>query len=323
MDRRETVHILRREFSGIGWALMIYAAIMNMAVPAVAIGSAYLQYAMLPANSNVTFDALVEYQLLNNGWGYLVAALMGVFLMLMWKKGQFCFHTIWKAENPMKVGSFIMLLCLFISGQTVFLVLSTIMEMLFNTVGITIQDSVESASTMGDTFSMFLYIGVVAPITEELFFRGLILRSLEPFGKRFAILGSAFLFGIFHTNIIQSPYAFAVGLVLGYTAATYHIGWAMVLHMANNMLLGDTLSRISRLLPAATADILFAAIVYGCTVVAILTLVKKRREIREYFRTEPLYGVCVQSFFTSPGVLVLTIAFGAIVLSGLISQLFV
>ena len=41
---------------------------------------------------------------------------------------------------------------------------------------------------------------ILAPVAEELMFRGWILRSLRPYGKRFAVLGSAVLFGIFHGN---------------------------------------------------------------------------------------------------------------------------
>ena len=125
--------------------------------------------------------------------------------------------------------NFLTILCVFAGGQMVFQLVTGILESLFNVFGLSILESLNTVST--DTPSMYLYAGILAPITEELLFRGLILRTMEPFGKKFAIFTSAFLFGMFHGNLPQAPFAFAVGLVLGYTAMEYSIGWSMALHM--------------------------------------------------------------------------------------------
>jgi hypothetical protein len=64
---------------------------------------------------------------------------------------------------------------------------------------------------------MFCYTVILAPIGEELTFRGMTMRLAEkavPFWV--ANLLQAFLFGFFHLNWIQGIYAFALGLVLGY-----------------------------------------------------------------------------------------------------------
>jgi hypothetical protein len=63
---------------------------------------------------------------------------------------------------------------------------------------------------------MLLYSVVLAPIGEELMFRGVTMRQARkavPFWA--ANLLQAFLFGVFHLNWIQGIYAFALGLVLG------------------------------------------------------------------------------------------------------------
>jgi membrane protease YdiL (CAAX protease family) len=63
---------------------------------------------------------------------------------------------------------------------------------------------------------MLLYSVVLAPIGEELMFRGVTMRQARkavPFWV--ANLLQAFLFGVFHLNWIQGIYAFALGLVLG------------------------------------------------------------------------------------------------------------
>lgn len=77
---------------------------------------------------------------------------------------------------------------------------------------------------------------VLAPVLEEMLFRGIILRSfLQQYGRWTAILFSAAIFGVAHMNLYQ----FLVGLVLG-----SFLGWlyqrsrsllpCIILHMAYN-----------------------------------------------------------------------------------------
>jgi membrane protease YdiL (CAAX protease family) len=62
------------------------------------------------------------------------------------------------------------------------------------------------------TFGAIMLACVLAPVLEEMLFRGVILRSfLQQYGKWPAIVGSAFMFGVAHMNIYQ----FFVGLILG------------------------------------------------------------------------------------------------------------
>lgn len=70
------------------------------------------------------------------------------------------------------------------------------------------------------TWISFLATVILAPISEELLFRGLTLRFLRSAGVKFAIANviQALLFGILHLNLVQGIYAFVVGLVLGYVA---------------------------------------------------------------------------------------------------------
>lgn len=93
------------------------------------------------------------------------------------------------------------------------------------------------SGTAETTVSLALYTAVAAPITEELLFRGAVLRSLQPYGKRFAIFCSALLFGLVHQNLTQTPFAFGFGLLAGYVAVEYSILWSMSLHILNNAVL--------------------------------------------------------------------------------------
>lgn len=66
----------------------------------------------------------------------------------------------------------------------------------------------------------YIAIGILAPIAEEMCFRGAILRKLlTMFPKRqhwIAIAVSAVLFALAHFNVVQSLHAFLIGLLLGW-----------------------------------------------------------------------------------------------------------
>lgn len=76
---------------------------------------------------------------------------------------------------------------------------------------------------------------ILAPIGEELIYRGIVLRSCAKVSQRFAIFFSAFVFGIMHGN----PYQFVLGFMLGIPLAIVTIRTgslipAIICHMVNN-----------------------------------------------------------------------------------------
>jgi membrane protease YdiL (CAAX protease family) len=77
---------------------------------------------------------------------------------------------------------------------------------------------------------------VGAPIIEELFFRGLLLRSVERrFGSRWGLWASSVVFGAVHLQALQFPALVLIGLVLGWlTLRTDRLGPAIWAHVAFN-----------------------------------------------------------------------------------------
>ncbi len=62
-------------------------------------------------------------------------------------------------------------------------------------------------------FLAALFAGCIAPVCEELTFRGIIFAGIRKSGSALqAIFVSALLFGLFHMNFNQAVYAFALGL---------------------------------------------------------------------------------------------------------------
>lgn len=87
------------------------------------------------------------------------------------------------------------------------------------------------------TLPMLLYSVLLAPVCEELIFRGTTMhlaRRALPFWL--ANTMQALLFGLFHMNWIQGIYAFALGLVLGYVCEKGgSIYYSILLHILFNL----------------------------------------------------------------------------------------
>jgi membrane protease YdiL (CAAX protease family) len=83
---------------------------------------------------------------------------------------------------------------------------------------------------------IFLKVAVIAPIVEELIFRGLLLHGFRRNYNGFiAVLMSALLFSLFHLNPWQIPATFVLGLLVGWLMLrTNNILLAIIGHSINN-----------------------------------------------------------------------------------------
>lgn len=294
MNDKELRKFYRRQFAPISWWLVGYYFLMNVAV----IGAIEIQ--------RILFNPTTE-QLNGNAWGYLAACIIGMLIMLLWKGVPFWKDKVLARGRAMEFKDFMILLMLTIGCQLAASVGAILLELLLSAIDLSAQASIESATSQPDTFSMFLYVGVFAPVFEELIFRGFVMQSLKPFGKKFAILGAAILFGLFHGNLFQSPYALLVGLVLGYAAMEYSIFWAMLLHMINNLVLGDMFQRLDALIPGGIVVTLLGLIIIGTGVGSIVYICVRNQKLRGYEYWNRINGKCVKALLFNAGSIVLMI----------------
>ena len=85
---------------------------------------------------------------------------------------------------------------------------------------------------------LVLVVVIGAPVVEELFFRGLLLRALQArFGSAPAVVVSGLLFGLAHFEPLQLPVLAGFGIVLGVVALrTGRLGPGICAHAAFNAL---------------------------------------------------------------------------------------
>ena len=76
----------------------------------------------------------------------------------------------------------------------------------------------------------------VAPVLEEIIFRGVIMNNLKKYGIKTAIISNSILFGLSHYNIDMIIPAFFMGIVLSYVAYRYSIKYSILMHILINMI---------------------------------------------------------------------------------------
>ena len=111
----------------------------------------------------------------------------------------------------------------------------------------------------------------------------------------------------FFTSVVHILSPVLVGLVLGYAAAEYSVGWSMALHIFNNLVLADLLSRLTASLPEMAVSAVNLTVFGGFFAAAVVILIANRARVRAYIQSEWIDRRCLKCFFLSAGVIVLTV----------------
>lgn len=176
----------------------------------------------------------------------------------------------------------------------------------------------ETPKTVLGIILFILSMAVAPAFIEELIFRGIIMQSLRRFGDIFALVASSLIFGIFHLNLIQMPYAFIVGLCIGYFVMRTGSLWVgVIIHFINNLV-----SCIMELAMPHISDDTFVIInlVYNfiCVILAVIALIVLLIKYKDMFRFENAPGVLSPGrkslyFMTSPLLIIAMI--GAVIMT--------
>ncbi len=134
-------------------------------------------------------------------------------------------------------------------------------------------------------FLLLAFASAVVPaFVEEFACRGAVYGLLEPFGEGFAVVASAALFGVMHGNFEQMPFAFLVGLALGFVRAKTGSLWICVLiHFTNNFF-ATIQGQMRYYFPAQVQQLTFVVFLVISLVGAVLALWAVRDETANFFR---------------------------------------
>jgi len=282
MEEKKTI---KKQVNRISLGLFIYNIILYLVV-IIDLIIKCIQVVMKYQTESVQDQKLEQLtdSLASSGSSSIVGVLAGLlFLLLFFRNNKQC-RQVFQFNRKLAFTDFWPILLVFLSSQFVFSLFSSGVEYVLNLLGYSLMGEIETATSQSTTISMFLYASFIAPIAEELTYRGFVLRGLERYGKMFSIVVSSLLFGAMHANFLQGIFAFFVGLVLAYVALEYSIYWSIFLHILNNCILNNLWSyaisgfsdTVQMLLQWGLLSVFFVG---GC-----LVLWKKRQFIHKYLQ---------------------------------------
>ena len=148
---------------------------------------------------------------------------------------------------------------------------------------------------------------IVPALVEEFAMRGIVMGLLKPFGSGFSIFASAAVFGIIHGNFNQIPFAFLVGLVLGFIRIkTGSLVICMAVHSVNNLV--AVISSYNESMPVNVKNMLYTVYILLALTAAILgvALIKDKNafSLKKAETVMSVKKICVNYFF-SPATLIL------------------
>ena len=132
-------------------------------------------------------------------------------------------------------------------------------------------------------------LGVLAPIVEELIFRGLMYRPLtEMMNKKLAVILAAFLFGAYHGNLLQMIYGFCLGLLMIYAYERFQTILAPILFHIGANVLGVILSETTALsfLYRTAGAMYVSVIIFSLLIIVMVWLIERRKSMREMYDEE-------------------------------------
>ena len=110
-----------------------------------------------------------------------------------------------------------------------------------------VENELQTLTEQTPFWANLLFVGILAPILEEIFYRKLVIDRLRRYGDTVAILVSGTLFGLLHGNFSQFFYACMAGFLFGYVYLyTGKLRYTVALHMTVNLIGGVFISEVAK-----------------------------------------------------------------------------
>lgn len=123
---------------------------------------------------------------------------------------------------------------------------------------------------------------IIPAFVEEYGCRGITFGMLEKYGQGFALMVSSVLFGVMHGNFRQIPFAFLIGLILGFIRIRTGSVWVCFLvHFWNN-LISAIMAGIDGIIPTEQINIaytIYLVIAMIGAIIGILLITKRAGDV--------------------------------------------
>lgn len=151
-------------------------------------------------------------------------------------------------------------------------------DWIYSMLGIEVENQLGEMTSVTPFGINLLFVGILAPVFEELFYRKAIIDRLRRYGDLPAILISGLIFGLVHGNFDQVFYATAVGMLLSFIyVRTGSVLYTISIHAAFNMIGGvyttELLRRMGENLIPAEGDTVGQVMLMAYSVFTLLSLI--------------------------------------------------
>lgn len=161
-----------------------------------------------------------------------------------------------------------------------------------------VENQLEILTQQTPFWANLLFIGILAPILEEIFYRKLVIDRLRRYGDLVAVLVSGILFGLLHGNFSQFFYACMCGILFGYVYLyTGKLRYTIALHTTVNLVGGVLISEVTKrldleVLQSGSIDALLQNLLplslligyiifnFSCLILGPISIVLLRKHIR-------------------------------------------
>lgn len=221
----------------------------------------------------------------STAYGYLACLAVLAFFL----RDEISLQSLFEKKRSMTPLIFFQLLSLTQTLNFTHIVWNEFSELILNGFGLTaggfLHENMAVWTYEPTPFHEVLLFGFFGPVVEELTMRGYLMRSYREYSgsKVYAIVFSAILFGVFHSNFHTSVPIIFDAIVLGYIATEYGIVWTMIYHMIENFVISHLfVDGILMQLPSALRFPVGFLVFSLIAVCALMVLIRNRRGIFEY-----------------------------------------
>lgn len=315
-ESKDINKLIKKDFNKLGITLVMQELIVNGVMFIAVIGIMIMQ---MVKNPNISEDQAK--QIFENpsfmGTMSIISVVIALIPILIYRRKKFFEYDL-KVENKkftLKTVIFWFIILLSVNYASGLFVGG--LELGLNTIGLSAISALKDLELFNQSaVSIIIYGCIVAPIVEEFIYRGAVLRSLEKYGKKFAILVSGILFGLMHGNFYQIFMAAGIGIILGYLATEYSIKLTIMLHMINNTFV-EVSSQITFHFGESVGNIIDNSLLGISIIILIIAFIRNKKNIKEWLQNNKIEKGIMIRFITSITIIIV-IAFDIVmVVSGI------
>lgn len=296
--------LMKKDFNNIGITLLMQELIANGVIFIAVIGITIMQMIKNPNISEYQLEQIFEKPSFN-GTMSVIAVVIAFIPILIYRQKKFFQYDLKVENKKFTVKTVVISFIILFSINSTLGLFADGLEFGLNAIGLSAISALKDLEILNQpTISIIIYSCIIAPVFEEFIYRGAVLRSLEKYGRKFAILVSAILFGLMHGNFYQIFMAAGIGIILGYLATEYSIKITIILHIFNNTCV-QLLSEITSHISENTSNIINISIIIISVIILIIAFILNKNYIKEWLQDNRMEKKIMLRFLTSSTIIII------------------